>query len=162
VTTHIDNDIMPHGTYWATPSVLAGPHPNARSARAAELGEAGITRIIDLTAGTHVIQDFSTPTAAGMEAILDSIRGETDGGGRVYVHCLAGLGRTGTVVGCLLAELGESDPLARLAELRERAGLDGDSPETAQQRRMVREWLRRSGGGLGAAPSPHASSAPAA
>ena len=94
---------------------------------------------------------------------MDSIRRETDGGGRVYVHCMAGIGRTGTVVGCLLAERGESDPLVRLAELRERAGLDGDSPETAKQRRMVREWLQRSGGGLGAAaPSPNASSAPAA
>jgi hypothetical protein len=46
-------------------------------------------------------------------------------------------------VGCLLADQGASDPLARLAELRDQAGLDGDSPETAQQRRMVRRWVQR-------------------
>ena len=33
-------------------------------------------------------------------------------GRRVYVHCRAGIGRTGTVIGCYLAEQGLDGPAA--------------------------------------------------
>jgi hypothetical protein len=140
VTRSADSQTAPSGTYWAAPGVLAGPWPSTRFR--AELLDEGF-RIIDLTTGAHGIEDGQIPPYSLMEDILKAIQDETSAGGRVYVHCLAGQGRTGTVIGCLLAELGEKDPLARLTELRRLAGLRGDSPEETCQDEMVTAWIGR-------------------
>jgi protein-tyrosine phosphatase len=55
-------------------------------------------------------------------------------GDKVYVHCQGGIGRTGTVIACLLVEEGE-DAEVVLDRLSERG-----SPETERQKRFVREW----------------------
>ena len=47
------------------------------------------------------IRDFSVPTASELVVTLDAIDVELDAGGVVYVHCWAGCGRTGVVVGVL-------------------------------------------------------------
>ena len=39
-----------------------------------------------------------------MREILDCLDDALRSGRKVYVHCRAGIGRTGTVVGCLLVE----------------------------------------------------------
>jgi protein-tyrosine phosphatase len=89
------------------------------------------------------IRDRGTPTAEAMTDILDSIDATLAAGGTVYVHCYAGIGRTGTVVGCYLARHGMSgeEALAEIARLRQGIS-DGwiTSPETAAQREMVRNW----------------------
>jgi protein-tyrosine phosphatase len=62
-------------------------------------------------------------------------------GKTVYVHCVGGLGRTGTIVGRYLVEKGLAPPedaVALLAVLR--AGTDrpsSDSPQTEAQRLLV-------------------------
>jgi protein-tyrosine phosphatase len=84
-----------------------------------------------------------------MRAILSYIEAELAAGRLVYVHCLGGVGRTGTVVGCLLVENGASgdEALAMVSTLFEtmspekvhRHRHDG-SPQTEQQRQFVRAW----------------------
>jgi protein-tyrosine phosphatase len=59
----------------------------------------------------------------------------------VYVHCWGGVGRTGTVIGCLLADQGLSadQVLQRLADLRKGTRKAARPiPETATQQDVIR------------------------
>jgi protein-tyrosine phosphatase len=89
------------------------------------------------------IPDRGTPTSETMTDILDTIDATLGAGGTVYVHCYAGIGRTGTVIGCHLARhsMEGEEALDEIARLRQGIS-DGwiTSPETAAQREMVREW----------------------
>jgi hypothetical protein len=90
------------------------------------------------------IPDRGTPTLEAMTDILDTIDAALAAGGTVYVHCYAGIGRTGTVVGCHLARHGMRGEEALAEITRLRGDISGGwitSPETAAQRAMVREWL---------------------
>jgi hypothetical protein len=89
------------------------------------------------------IRDVSVPTRDEMREILTAIRTALRAGETVYVHCMGGVGRTGTVIGCLLVEDGVRptevvDELATLRRDTKRA--HRISPETAQQRAFVRGW----------------------
>ena len=81
-----------------------------------------------------------------MRAILDTIDSALGDGGKVYVHCFGGIGRTGTVVGCHLVRRGATgdDALARVAELWksvEKYPHRPRSPETDEQADYVRSWV---------------------
>lgn len=146
------------GSYWVVvPSLSAGAHPCVRSSDAVDgLSRAGIDVIVDLAdidSGTHPemdvrphpIADFGVPSSAEMESILDTIDGALDAGRAVYVHCLAGIGRTGTVVGCWLVRHQVCPPRAAIdliTRLRSQAGLPGTrSPETRRQTELVESWV---------------------
>ncbi len=88
-------------------------YPALCAAAAAERG----ARVLHRRFG---IQDMDVPTAAEMAAILDALDAALAGGQRVYIHCYAGAGRTGTVVGCHLVRHGLSGPeaLLRIEQLR--------------------------------------------
>jgi protein-tyrosine phosphatase len=101
---------------------------------AAEVERAGMELI------RFPIADVSVPDdPEAVASLLATIRGRLDAGQRVLVACRGGLGRTGTVVGCLLRE----------------AGLDGDAAvaltrttrhgtiETWRQEAFVRDWMPR-------------------
>ncbi len=154
--------------YWVFPGeLLAGCYPTARSDRS-RLLDAGVRLIINLTEknesgleeyekdidilaqerGHQVtcvrtpIPDFGSPNEAEMKAILDEIDKAIEAGKTVYVHCHGGKGRTGTVVGCYLVrrDAAGGDALRKIRELREGAGAGGPSPETEEQRNLVRSW----------------------
>jgi protein-tyrosine phosphatase len=72
-----------------------------------------------------------------MRETLDALDAALAARRRVYVHCLGGRGRTGTVVACWLVRHGHRAEEA-LALVQERRGRR--SPETAEQRRFVRRW----------------------
>jgi protein-tyrosine phosphatase len=150
-------------SYWVVPGrFLAGRCPGLHSddegARAEldTLRRTGIGLIVDLTEGTewglpgyarllappaerqwHPIRDFGTTTVDGMRAILDAIDGAIDRGGNVYVHCYAGIGRTGTVVGCYLVRHGMDADEAMDAASSWR-GIR--SPQSVEQEEFVRAW----------------------
>jgi len=151
----------PHANcYWLLPGrVLAGEHPGTPAGvRAIEA--AGVTHFIDLTADhdpvhryapataayeRHPIADFGIPTVDGMRRTLDAVDAALAGGGVVYFHCKAGIGRTGTVAGCLLVEHG-FDAVEALALLQrkwravDKSAFVGRTPETEAQRAFIAAW----------------------
>jgi hypothetical protein len=89
------------------------------------------------------IPDLGTPSQAAMQQILDIIDRALADGKTLYVHCFAGIGRTGTVVGCHLVRQGLSGQasLDRIAALRQPLPHGHwRSPETDAQRKMVLQW----------------------
>jgi protein-tyrosine phosphatase len=154
-------------SYWVTESLLAGVYPGSILVAEAEekmraLRVAGVTLFVDLTDRTDALEpyehllvdpvrriplpvhDLTVPPPAVVAQALQLIDAETTAGGICYVHCWGGIGRTGTIVGCWLAErVGGTEALARLAELR--AGCtnaDAISPSTAEERTFVEAWPR--------------------
>jgi protein-tyrosine phosphatase len=157
------------GSYWVVPGrLLAGPYPGswdeaATRERLTQLLEAGVTFVVDLTEpGEHdayllllsteaaalgrkvthrrrPIPDMDVPSIDQMTATLDTIDAALADGETVYVHCLGGIGRTGTVIGCYLVRhgLAGQDALDEIVHLR--GGLV-DSPQTDEQCEMVRTW----------------------
>lgn len=101
---------------------------------------------IDLVCVRRPIEDLSIPTHEEMEAILNEIDLAISNNRPVYVHCLGGIGRTGTVVGCYLMRHGyaKSDTILDvIQQLRMGAPeYHRPSPEAPLQRRMVTYWKK--------------------
>jgi len=163
-------------TYWIeTGRLLAGEYPGAArggdaESRLRKLLDAGIDYFIDLTEARELpeyasllaslrpdasyrrfaIEDHGLPDESSLvEAALDCIDEALAGGRNVYLHCRAGVGRTGTVLGCYLVRHGarHDDALDRLAALwqqSERSRVIPQIPETDAQAGYVRSW-RESG-----------------
>jgi hypothetical protein len=154
---------------------LAGAYPGLRSdkfatrQRLAAFLDAGFDTFIDLTcagerpaylpmlqeearACDRIVQhqrfsfsDFNIPTHAGMAAALDTIDAALAENRKVYLHCVGGIGRTGTTVGCWLIRQGmkPADALFRLQELYQAAGQSLNSPrspETVEQVNFILHW----------------------
>jgi hypothetical protein len=90
------------------------------------------------------IPDMDVPSPVVMKQILDAGDAAIVRGKPVFVHCLGGRGRTGTVVGCWLARHGRATGNQALDLLRKLRKNDPTwvfrSPETEQQRQMVKRW----------------------
>jgi atypical dual specificity phosphatase len=165
-------DLGPERYWVARNTLLAGEYPASYSdaearERIAALLDDGVRSFVDLTEsddwkaydtllavlaeerGVDVryrrmaIRDRDVPTREHMATVLAHIESEIRDRRPVYVHCLGGIGRTGTVVGCWMVEKEgrtAADALARIAELRRDLAGRTRSPETDKQCRFVEEW----------------------
>ena len=111
------------------------------------LGKLAAERKAEVTYLRVPIRDLKIPSVVTMQTILDIIDAALARDQATYVHCWGGRGRTGTVVGCYLAQHGLAvgeDALQRIAYLRRKeATAEMESPETEAQRGMVRKWQER-------------------
>lgn len=159
--------------YWVEERrLLAGVHPGSPNpsygkAAIAALLETGVSSFLDLTEAQehysyqHFLQQLTAqrapeyyrraipdrhiPSKELMDDILNLIDQAVNTGQIVYVHCLAGIGRTGTVVGCYLVRHGMSgeQALRQIAHLRQATPhAHFVSPETEAQRQFVLNWAR--------------------
>ncbi len=181
---------LPH-SHWIQPGrLLAGEHPageddKATRKRLAKLLDAGIDCFIDLTEpeeresyqpllasarggdqAAYVrrpIRDHGVPhSEAGMRLILDTLDHALAEGKSVYLHCLAGIGRTNLVAGCWLASRsGDGEAALELLNRAWRGNARSRRwpriPETDEQADFVRSW-----GAPRAQPGPAAAVAPPA
>jgi hypothetical protein len=156
-------------TYWVVPQrVLAGEYPGhgkeseARD-RLRRLHGAGINSFVDLTEDGELppyrqllppqteylrfaIADTGVPNnPADTQQALAAIRAGLERGRNLYVHCRAGIGRTGLIIGCFLADQESSGRSAlkilnRLWLQSERAATWPSVPQTAAQADYIRQW----------------------
>jgi hypothetical protein len=163
------------GSYWVIPGqFLAGEYPGGfdravtRSNMTAFL-DAGIDTFFNLTGENELpdyadilteeaenyerqvfhnrfsITDRGLPSHTNMIAILDSIDQSLADGHKLYLHCWAGIGRTGTTVGCFLVRHGLSgaEALEKLDGLYRTSAQSkhySHSPETRSQIDFILNW----------------------
>jgi protein-tyrosine phosphatase len=156
-------------SYWVIPGrLLAGEHPGASSEaetqqRIQRFRDAGIDYYLDLTEPGELpeyrhllsyrvdylrsaIVDTGLPAnVAQTRDLLAVLRSALARKRRLYVHCRAGIGRTGLLIGCFLAEEdrdGEA-ALERLNDLWRQSARSKSwptVPQTAEQADYVRRW----------------------
>jgi hypothetical protein len=91
------------------------------------------------------ITDHGLPVRANMIAILDGIDRSLAEGHKLYLHCWAGIGRTGTTVGCFLVRhgLGGTEALEKLASIYSTSAQSkqfSHSPENQSQIDFILNW----------------------
>lgn len=89
------------------------------------------------------IYDFGIPDHEQLTRTLDTIDQNLADEMPVYIHCRAGIGRTGLVVGCYLARHGKTGEEALVTIKQLRSAMSSgwiSSPETDAQASMVRNW----------------------
>lgn len=134
-------------------SVAGSAHPGEKSLTGTlvSLDEAGVRAIVSLTERPlptaqlaefdmhylhEPIPDFSAPSMEQIVRALDFIHEAESRGDGVLVHCMGGIGRTGTMLACYLVSKGRSADQAIAEVRRVRPG----SIEVADQERAVRDW----------------------
>lgn len=134
-----ENTPMQDGFSWVIEDQLAGmPRPGSSASLDDDLAfltVQGIDLLVTLTSDAlnpsflaeyriealHLpVPDFHPPTLGQQLEFVEKVAGKLSDGGRVGVHCAAGMGRTGTLLATFLVYLGNTaeDAIARVRELR--------------------------------------------
>lgn len=154
--------VVPRELFWAVdePALLAGMRYPRRSFPWNELAGAGIRHVVSLHPGDFSCRPLSIafaerlddlvfggpPEDEARELILvrraaDVTLAKLRAGEGVVVHCVGGRGRTGTVIGCVLRELGwEPGEVVRYLDETNRSRGNPGWPESAWQARVVKQW----------------------
>lgn len=155
-------------TYQVAEGFFVGPHPGrSHGATPGErlpfLRRNGVRCIIDLTnpadglvmphdelrealgdvvVHSFPITDMGVPSVPLMLAVLDCIDAALAQQQPIYLHCAAGIGRSGTVVACWLIRHGTAPDavLGRLATMRGALHAQAPAPEAVVQRDFVQQW----------------------
>lgn len=146
---------MRSGFSWIIDKQLAGMPCPGGSGRLEDdlsfLKEQGIDLLVSLTTDAldssllakhkieslHLpVQDFHPPTLAQQVEFVAKTTQTLSDGGRVGVHCTAGIGRSGTMLATYLVHLGDTadDAIAKVREFRP------GSVETAAQEEAIRAY----------------------
>jgi atypical dual specificity phosphatase len=145
------------GFSWVVDDTLGGmPQPGTRATLEHDLtmlAEQGVDLVVSANfqgidaeaAAAHGIahlslpvEDFQPPTLQQMDRFVSLTRQHIDGGGRLVVHCTAGMGRTGTYLASWFVAEGMA-PDQAIAHVRaKRPG----SIETASQEQGIHEFWR--------------------
>jgi hypothetical protein len=156
---------IPKDLYWvlAAPTPLAGMRfPGSTAFPWSSLKNAGFSAVVSLHPGHY---DPSPLKIVFAERLQDLVSGgppsnevdenakirravtatlaEWRSGQGVLVHCFGGRGRTGTVLGCVLRELGfaEAEVISYMDRVHKARGKSG-WPESRWQSELVRSWER--------------------
>lgn len=107
--------------------VLRGSHPNEAALRS--LAERGVTTVVDLRAEENLrvdeelldrlgitrynipLRDGQIPSESQVDQFMSIVAVSK---GKVYVHCMAGVGRTGAMVAAYLVATGQESPAGAL------------------------------------------------
>jgi len=153
---------VPDEFYWVldSPAALAGMKHPRRGFPWGEVAKEGFARLVALHPGDYDPAPLTLLSSEKLEdlvhggpprspdrerekiaGIVRSVVAALQAGDGVVVHCVGGRGRTGTVLGCVLRELGHSpgevvDFLDRVHKARGKAGW----PESPWQGQLVRDW----------------------
>lgn len=123
-TAHAPADV--HNFVVVDDKVMRGSRPTEAAYR--DLARAGVTTVVDLRAedlprpmalldrlGIEIVsipmRDGQAPTQHQVDRFMAAVQNSA---GKVYVHCMAGVGRTGTMVAAYLVEERGLDPLSAL------------------------------------------------
>ena len=132
-------------SYWLLPGRLMGgewpaPHLDWLESR-------GITVLINLTGRRYrddrfrihdiPVSDGAAPDEAQIGQFCRLVRREVTAKNAVYAHCLAGCGRTGTMMACYLVYRYRREPHAAMERIR---GMRPCSIETSAQEEAVSRW----------------------
>jgi protein-tyrosine phosphatase len=92
----------------------------------------------------YPIRDLNVPTTTQMRSTIEALNNILEEGGCAYLHCWGGIGRTGTVLGCLLLQneiLDHTTAIPYISFLKRNTNIRHRiSPETIEQCDFVRNW----------------------